>query len=93
VIFDLDGVLVDSEPAHQTASRRLIAPTVLSDEDYRHFVGASLEVFVSWIRQRYQLEASQEQIAQRYDALVTEEVIAAKLPPFDGAIELLVALR
>jgi HAD superfamily hydrolase (TIGR01509 family) len=93
VIFDLDGVLVDSEPAHQAASRRLVAPAELSDEDYRRFVGSSLEAFMNWVREHYALEAPVEDIAARYDVLVAEEVIAAQLPPLDGAIELLDALR
>jgi len=93
VIFDLDGVLVDSEPAHKAASRRLVAPALLSDEEYSGFVGVSLEAFIGWVRDRYALEAALEEIAARYDVLVVEEVLGARLPPLDGAVELLETLR
>ena len=32
VIFDLDGVLVDSEPAHHAATQRLIAPGTVEEK-------------------------------------------------------------
>ena len=70
VIFDLDGVLVDSEPAHRTASRRLVAPAVITDEEYARFVGASLDSYVAWVRERYAPVTTEEELAARYTELV-----------------------
>jgi HAD superfamily hydrolase (TIGR01509 family) len=93
VIFDLDGVLVDSEPAHHAATQRLIAPGTVSDEEYGRFVGASVEWFAEWVRDRFALEATVEEVIARYDELVTEQLQALKLQPLDGAVELLDAIR
>src|SRR5258706_409700 len=64
----------------------------LRDTDYARFIGASLEAFTTWIRDRYAPDSTPQAIADRYSELVTEEVLARRLPPFDGAIELLEAL-
>jgi len=91
VIFDLDGVLVDSEPAHRAASRVLVAPQEITDKEYARFVGAATASFARWVRDRFHLDASPEEIAARYDGLVREQLLAP-LAPLDGATELLAAL-
>lgn len=93
VIFDLDGVLVDSEPAHRVASRLLVAPADMSDDQYDRFVGSSLHQFAAWVHEHYRLGESAGEVARRYDQLVREQVLALRLPPMDGAVPLLSALR
>ena len=93
VIFDLDGVLVDSEPAHRMASRLLVAPADMSDEEYDRFVGSSLHQFAAWVHEHYRLGETASEVAQRYDQLVRAQVLALRLPPMDGVVELLAALR
>ncbi len=93
VIFDLDGVLVDSEPAHQAASRRLVAPAVMTDEEYGAFVGSSIEAFMAWVQERFLPGLTIEEIVACYDALVLAELRDHPPPAFDGAPELLAALR
>ncbi len=93
IIFDLDGVLVDSEPAHHAATLRLVAPNVVTDAEYARFVGASVESFAGWVRERFAMQTSIEDIIERYDDLVTEQLVALKLPPLDGAVELLDTIR
>lgn len=92
VVFDMDGVLVDSEPAHREASRRLVAPHVLTDEEYDRYIGSTGEVFRAFLRERYGLVASDAEVEARYHALVMVE-LEAGLPALDGARELLDALR
>jgi len=93
VIFDLDGVLVDSEPAHFAAAQRLIAPNVITDVEYGRLIGASSEAFMTWVRARYGIEASIADLEGRYTDLVHEELLAQRLPALDGAEALLGALR
>jgi HAD superfamily hydrolase (TIGR01509 family) len=93
VIFDLDGVLVDAEPVHRAASRRLVAPHVLTDAEYAAFIGASIGAFAVWLRERYALREPPEAIAARYDTRVSAELESQRLPAFDGAHALLAALR
>lgn len=53
VIFDLDGVLADTEPVHLEASRRVIAPGELFEEDYIRFVGGGTDNYGDWIESTY----------------------------------------
>jgi HAD superfamily hydrolase (TIGR01509 family) len=93
VVFDLDGVLVDAELVHRVASRRLVAPEMLTDEEYAAFVGTGIEPFAEWVRRRYAVAEPVAAIVARYDALVSAELAAQRLPAFDGAHELLGTLR
>lgn len=93
VIFDLDGVLVDSEPIHHRAMRRLIAPLTVSEEEYALFVGASLEWTIEWLRRRFGLREQIDVLCERYDDLVTEQLLREPPPPIDGAVELLAAIH
>lgn len=93
VIFDLDGVLVDSEPAHQSATTQLVAPGAVTDEEYARFVGASVEWFAEWVRERFSLDLTVDEVIARYDELVTEQLVALQLQPLDGVVALLDAIR
>ena len=93
VIFDMDGVLVDSEPAHREASRQLIAPHQLSDEDYGRFIGSTGAMFMAFLREQYGLTASDDELDARYHTLVMAELELRGLPALDGARDLLDALR
>jgi HAD superfamily hydrolase (TIGR01509 family) len=70
IIFDFDGTLINSEPAHQVAThlfnQELGIPTPKES-----FVGKSLMTYVSYIKTTYpQVTASHEEIADLYDALL-----------------------
>ena len=59
IIFDMDGVLVDSEPMHVDAMRELLRPYGIpyTDSENEEFFGfTDLEVFER-LRERYGLEA------------------------------------
>ena len=93
LVFDLDGVLVDSEPLHLRAARRLTAPHLLSEAEYARFTGVAIEPFVDWMRERYGLAESAGALRARYSALVAEELRANPPAPLDGARELIAAAR
>ncbi len=93
LVFDLDGVLVDSEPVHHRAARRLVAPQPLGEEDYARFTGLAIEPFMEWVRDHYGLEDPVEELTRRYSALVTAELRRGSLEPLDGARELIAAAR
>ena len=50
IVFDLDGVLVDSEPVHWRASQRLVAPHLISEQEYARFTGVAIEPFMEWLK-------------------------------------------
>ena len=93
VIFDLDGVLVDSEPLHWRASQRLFAPHELTMEEYEPFVGLAIEPYMTWAREHFELDATVEELIEHYATAVTAEIESGPMPPLDGARELIAAAR
>lgn len=89
LICDLDGVLVDSEPVHRTASQRLVAPHVLLDAEYEQFIGAAREPFMAWLIERFALTETIPALAVRYDVLVQQELARGTLPRLAGVDTLL----
>ena len=90
LIFDLDGVLVDSEPVHWRASRRLFGDG-LAMEEYAPFVGLAIEPYMAWARERFGLREPIEALTERYAEAVAAELGSAPLPPLDGARDLIAA--
>ena len=93
VIFDMDGVLVDSEPVHWRASQRLFAPLELTMEEYAPFIGLAIEPYMAWARERFGLDGSVEELIGGYSAAVTAELGSGPIDPLDGARELIAAAR
>lgn len=69
VIFDMDGVLVDGEPLHFQVVRRLLAQenVEFGEDDYRRYLGTTLESTWSDLRERYGLSRSYNWYAAAYD--------------------------
>lgn len=85
VVFDLDGVLVDTEPMHLAATRALIAPAELEVEAYERFIGRG--GFKEWLEATYGIPRAV--IDAGYTPLFLEELARDGLVPLDGAEELL----
>ncbi|MFI6444040.1 HAD family hydrolase [Kitasatospora sp. NPDC050543] len=93
VIFDCDGVLVDSEPiavrVHHTLGAELGWP-LTEDEIIERFVGRSSTSIGEQIAERLD-RATADHWAERFDQLHAEQVDAG-LAPVDGIIEALDAI-
>ncbi len=85
VIFDLDGVLVDTEPLHLAATRALVAPAEVAVEQYLGFIGRG--GFREWIEATYGI--SRAQVDARYNDLFYAELERVALAPLAGARELI----
>jgi beta-phosphoglucomutase len=95
VIFDLDGVLIDSFHAHYESWQEVAAEhgVVLTEEDFaRTFGRTSREIIASSWAVRDLTDARVREIDDRKEARY-REIIAHDLPVMDGACELLQALR
>ncbi len=93
VVFDLDGVLVDSEPVHYAASLRLVAPHQIAPEEYARFTGVAIRPYFEWITERFDLGLTLDEAVDRYTRYVTEEIEQTALVPLDGALDLIAAAR
>ncbi|NLN63821.1 MAG: HAD family phosphatase [Clostridiaceae bacterium] len=91
VIFDMDGVIIDSEPIHFKSDQLTLkhfGKDVSQDELIR-YVGVSNAMMWTELKEKYQLAPSVEELMEKQsyfrDALTADE----KLEPIPGIIELL----
>ncbi len=70
VIFDMDGVLLDSEPLHYEAVRRLLAEQGIDFplEDYYRYLGTTLTTTWDDLSSRHPITMSFEAFESRYNA-------------------------
>ncbi|HRT96216.1 MAG TPA: HAD family phosphatase, partial [Planctomycetota bacterium] len=94
VIFDLDGVLVDSEALHVEAWRRVFAACgiIVSDEEYAHGVGMADGDWLAWLftRRGPALDVRRCLDEKRR---VFAGILKADVRPFPGVVELVTRLH
>ncbi|HEV2393920.1 MAG TPA: HAD-IA family hydrolase [Verrucomicrobiae bacterium] len=89
VVFDMDGVLADSEPLIKSAAMSMFRELglVVQPDDFLPFVGAGEDRFIGGVAERYHfalnLPAAKKRTYQIYLGLVP-----GQLRPFPGAAEL-----
>jgi beta-phosphoglucomutase len=89
VIFDMDGVLCDSEPFIYEASRRMFVETYgvnPKEEDFFPFVGAGEDRFIGGVAEKYGIRLDAERDKARTYAIYLE-IIRGKLQPLPGVGE------
>jgi HAD superfamily hydrolase (TIGR01509 family) len=93
IIFDMDGVLVDSEPTHFEATCRLLAGhgvTYAPDENENFYGCTDRDVFRA-LRARYGLAATEEALAEAWIGLVVD-LLPGSVGPMAGVPDVLVEL-
>jgi len=94
VIFDMDGVIADSEPTYRDAVNLVLAPTgrQMSEQQYEEVIGTSVHFAWRTILDMFGIEGDVEEYVRRYDQALVE-LLRRPLPPLPGVRELLSEVR
>jgi len=92
VIFDLDGVIIDSEPVHFLLEKQMLdeLKVTMSSEEHNSYVGMSSENMWSAIVKKHNLFYQPAELVQKKHALYTDHLINEQnLHPIPGVAELI----
>ncbi len=87
VIFDNDGVIVDSEPLHHLAEQKTMNPygVDITKEEYKNYVGVGTrKMFSDWI-QKYNLNLTPEAIIPHHEKNLIE-IFQELVEPTPGVV-------
>ncbi|NOZ08486.1 MAG: HAD family phosphatase [FCB group bacterium] len=75
ILFDLDGVVIDSEPLYQKGEIRLFREygVEIPEDDWLLFRGSTEKLFYQMARDRYHLQAGTEDLRKKGRGYVLEE--------------------
>jgi len=95
IIFDMDGVLCDSEPFICEAAMRMFEQTygvIVRREDFAPFVGTGEDRFIGGVAEKYDIPLvmprDKEQVYKIY-----LDIIRGRLHPLPGAVDFVAACR
>lgn len=95
VIFDMDGVLLDSEPIHQRVNLgyfKTLGVSVSQDFYDQNFIGLPLEQMLIYLKKQHNLVQSTADMMAECISLLVEDFTRSELTPADGVVELLGSL-
>jgi HAD superfamily hydrolase (TIGR01509 family) len=95
VIFDMDGVLIDSEPLWKIAMEFVFSElgSTLQKSDFQKTVGLRIDEVIHFWNLHESWGIEDESIVQEKIILKMEELIAANAQPLPGVIETLTFLK
>lgn len=96
IIFDMDGVLVDSEPFHTQIEKRQFELNGLSipEEEHQKYMGTASELMWREIHEKYETEITDEELLeQNRSESIRFFSELGHIPVMDGLPELLEKLR
>lgn len=90
LIFDMDGVVLDSEPLHENARQRMFREFgIVPDETFPKAVGRSSSGFWRQIIKLCGIEGEPYALEARQYHLVAKQIEENHVPPSDGLLEVL----
>ncbi|MFO7891484.1 MAG: HAD family phosphatase [bacterium] len=90
VIFDMDGVVADSEPLHIKAENKTLAPfkVQVTKKDYREFMGRSTKLLLKSLIKKYSLDVELEELFTIHKKNLVQ-LYNSEVTPIKGALELI----
>jgi len=92
VIFDLDGLLIDSEPIWDQAYYNMLEKKGLKDQIVKDTSGMGLKEFIE-IWKKYGLVGDTDELLKEYRKTFYEILMEKDIPVMDGVNELLIKLE
>lgn len=94
VIFDMDGVIVDSEPLHIKAERMLFAPLGIdvSDEELQSYMGRTPQILLADIIRKYGLDTTLDEVYPKHKENLAK-LYRDEVKPIPGALDTIHSLR
>jgi beta-phosphoglucomutase-like phosphatase (HAD superfamily) len=91
IIFDMDGVIIDSEPTHQKLEFEMFAELglTISDEEHNTFVGTSSVDMWTMIKKNHTLNKTPEELLMYGRTKYWEALDQDRVPLVSGARELI----
>ena len=96
VIFDMDGVLVNSEPYHFEAEKQILAKMgiTITDKEIQSFVGLAMDKMWTRLKESYSLEKSIEELVKDdTEFRVNFFRSIGKIKPIDGVADLISGIK
>ncbi|UZP02023.1 HAD family phosphatase [Clostridium botulinum] len=94
-IFDMDGVIIDSEPIHRQVHGEIMNTLGIniSKGELALYAGATNEYIFTKLKERYGIKKSVSELMEYKSKLIINKVKEESLEPINGIRELLNALR
>jgi beta-phosphoglucomutase len=94
VIFDMDGVLVDSEPLINAAAMAMFREKglIVQPEDFLPFVGMGEERYVGGVAEKYNFPIDPS-VAKRRTYEISLDLVPSRLEAFPGVLDFVHACR
>lgn len=95
VIFDMDGVIIDSEPIHFEVDMQTMKDLGcnISVEELEKYVGTTNKYMFADIKKNYNIRKSVEEIINYRVEMAENKVMQSELEPIEGIRELLIDLK
>ena len=94
VIFDLDGVIVNSEPLHENAKRRILSEAgIVENIDLSWSIGKPNKELWTLLIDKYKLSKSTEELEETQYNYILQEIEEKQIAPTEGLLDLLQWLK
>jgi beta-phosphoglucomutase family hydrolase len=97
VIFDMDGVIIDSEPLHYKVFMSYTKKKLgfsISDEEYNTFIGTTNKSIFSMVQQKHGMKGDLDTIVEEYEEQILTYLMTNKSEkPIDGVDTLIKILQ